>query len=111
VSAEEYTLRPLQRHRALEMSQRLTLTRTKQPPKVNIQDRPIGKTRGAEVSLPAWAFLFAELVTYTQKRVTGISDFEKKLNAIGYRVGIRLVELLPLRDSLPVRAFGLSLAI
>ena len=85
----------------------------------NIQDRPIAKTRGAEVSLTSWQFMFAEIITYTQKRVAGITDFEKKcvgvfasvacelivagrLNILGYRVGYRLVELLPLRDSLPV---------
>jgi hypothetical protein len=85
------------------MAQRLTLTKPRpQSQRVQIQDRPITKTRGTEVSLAAWAFLFAEVVSYTQNRVTGISEFEKKLNAIGYRVGTRLVELLPLRESLPV---------
>lgn len=67
-----------------------------------LQERPLNKTRGAEVSQASWAYLFSELVQYTQARVTGIADFEKKLNAVGYRVGLRLVELLPLRDSLPV---------
>lgn len=74
-------------------------------PLSTLQDRPLNKTRGSEVSLSSWAFLFGELVQYTQARVAGIADFEKKLNAIGYRVGLRLVELLPLRDSLPVGLF------
>ncbi|BGP26592.1 TRAPP complex subunit Trs31 [Rhodotorula toruloides] len=65
-----------------------------------IYDRPLVKSRGAEVSLGAWAYLFAELVQYTQKRVSGISEFEKRLSIIGYRVGARLLELLPLRDYL-----------
>lgn len=43
-----------------------------------IYDRPLVKSRGAEVSLGAWAFLFAEIVQYTQKRVSGISEFEKR---------------------------------
>ncbi|TNY23277.1 TRAPP complex subunit trs31 [Rhodotorula diobovata] len=63
-----------------------------------IYDRPLVKSRGAEVSLGAWAFLFAEIVQYTQKRVSGISEFEKRLSILGYRVGARLLELLPLRD-------------
>ena len=67
----------------------------------NILDRNLGKTRGAEVSFGAWAFLFSEIVQYTQRRVSGISDFEARLSQIGYRVGVRLVEVLPLRDSLP----------
>lgn len=84
-----------------------------------IYDRPLVKSRGAEVSLGAWAFLFAEIVSYTQKRVSGISEFEKRyvpfpsvfptpkltlfgrsLSILGYRVGARLLELLPLRDYL-----------
>ena len=43
-----------------------------------IYDRPLVKSRGAEVSLGAWAFLFSEVVQYTQKRVSGISEFEKR---------------------------------
>ncbi|KIM32553.1 hypothetical protein M408DRAFT_19953 [Serendipita vermifera MAFF 305830] len=44
----------------------------------NIYDRPLNKTRNAEVSLSAFAFLFGEMVQYTQKRVAGIADFERK---------------------------------
>lgn len=65
-----------------------------------IYDRPVTKSRGAEVSLGAWAFLFGEIVHYTQQRVSGISEFEKRLSILGYRVGARLVELVPLRDYL-----------
>jgi len=31
-----------------------------------------------EVSLGAWMFLFGEIVQYTQKQVSGISEFEKR---------------------------------
>ncbi|GAA5940686.1 TRAPP subunit TRS31 [Sporobolomyces koalae] len=65
-----------------------------------IYDRNLNKSRGTEVSLGAWMFLFGEIVQYTQKRVSGISEFEKRLSILGYRVGTRLLELLPLRDSL-----------
>lgn len=65
-----------------------------------IYDRPVTKSRGAEISLGAWAFLFAEIVRYTQQRVSGISEFENRLSILGYRVGARLVELVPLRDYL-----------
>ena len=44
----------------------------------NIYDRPLNKARNSEVSLPAFAFLFGEMVQYTQKRVGGIADFERK---------------------------------
>lgn len=78
----------------------------------------MAKARGTEVALGAWAFLFSEIIQYTQKRVSGIGEFEKRyvllpspavpqlilasnrLNILGYRVGSRLLELLPLRDYL-----------
>ncbi|KNE69411.1 hypothetical protein AMAG_13775 [Allomyces macrogynus ATCC 38327] len=51
-----------------------------------------------QVSLSAFAFLFSELVQYSQKHVKGIQDLEKRLNLVGYRVGQRLLELLVFRD-------------
>ncbi|KAL1739203.1 NO signaling/Golgi transport ligand-binding domain-containing protein [Schizophyllum fasciatum] len=71
------------------------------PPKTgarpNIYDRNLNKTRIAEVSLSAFAFLFSELVQYTQKRVSGINDLERRLNTLGYRVGTRVLELMSWR--------------
>ncbi|KAG0223635.1 TRAPP subunit trs31 [Mortierella sp. GBA43] len=64
----------------------------------NILERPLNKTRGAEVSLNAFAFLFSEMLQYTQKRVSGIQDLERKLNELGYRVGIRALDLFVWRD-------------
>ncbi|KAL7749781.1 hypothetical protein RI367_004657 [Sorochytrium milnesiophthora] len=64
----------------------------------SILDRHLNKSRNDQVSVAAFAFLFSEAVQYTQKRVTGIADLEKKLNALGYRVGQRYLELLFYRD-------------
>ncbi|KII86352.1 hypothetical protein PLICRDRAFT_114386 [Plicaturopsis crispa FD-325 SS-3] len=79
----------------------------------NIYDRSLAKTRTAEVSASAFAFLFSEVVQYTQKRVSGINDLERRqvphcvrlpcianlccrrrLNTLGYRIGTRVLELL-----------------
>ncbi|PPQ98903.1 hypothetical protein CVT24_003534 [Panaeolus cyanescens] len=60
----------------------------------NIYDRNLNKTRGAEVSAAAFAFLFSEMVQYTQKRVSGINDLERQLNTLGYRTGSRVLELM-----------------
>lgn len=49
-----------------------------QKPRGTIYDRPINKTRTAEVSASAYAFLFSEMIQYTQKRVHGIGDLEKR---------------------------------
>ncbi|TFK57674.1 transporter particle subunit trs31 [Heliocybe sulcata] len=68
---------------------------TPKPPgqRPNIYDRPLNKTRTAEVSASAFAFLFSEVVQYTQKRVAGINDLERRLNTLGYRIGTRVLEL------------------
>jgi hypothetical protein len=44
----------------------------------NIYDRNLNKTRNSEVSGAAFAFLFSEIVQYTQKRVSGINDLERQ---------------------------------
>ena len=44
----------------------------------NIYDRNLNKTRIAEISASAFAFLFSEMVQYTQKRVSGINDLERR---------------------------------
>jgi hypothetical protein len=44
----------------------------------NIYDRSLNKTRTAEISASAFAFLFSEIVQYTQKRVSGINDLERR---------------------------------
>lgn len=81
----------------------------------NIYERNLNKTRTAEVSASAFAFLFSEVVQYTQKRVSGIADLERRyvrsclvsavdpdracrLNTLGYRVGVRVLELMIWRN-------------
>lgn len=87
----------------------------------NIYDRPLNKTRTTEVSASAFAFLFSEVVQYTQKRVSGIADLERRcvglqpvwanvaltssfllfdtrLNTLGYRIGTRVLELMVWRS-------------
>ena len=50
----------------------------KPPVRPNIYDRNLNKTRTTEVSAAAFAFLISEVVQYTQKRVTGITDLERR---------------------------------
>lgn len=40
-----------------------------------------------------------EMVTYAQKRVTGIQDLERRLNEQGYPLGLKLLDLLLYRAS------------
>ena len=48
----------------------------------NIYDRNLSKARTAEVSASAYAFLFSEIVQYTQNRVSGINDFERRCDTV-----------------------------
>ena len=51
-------------------------------------DRPLARSRN-EVSLSAFAFLFAEIVQSAQTRSASVSDLEKRLEECGYGVGAR----------------------
>ena len=53
-------------------------SQAKAPPRNTIYDRPLNKTRTSEVSTSAFAFLFSEIIQYTQKRVSGIEDLERR---------------------------------
>ncbi|KAG9314708.1 NO signaling/Golgi transport ligand-binding domain-containing protein [Chiua virens] len=81
-----------------------TLTAHKPANRPSIYDRNLNKTRTAEVSASAFAFLFSEVVQYTQKRVSGINDLERRLNTLGYRVGVRVLELMVWRAESPSKA-------
>ncbi|KAI8844438.1 NO signaling/Golgi transport ligand-binding domain-containing protein [Chytriomyces cf. hyalinus JEL632] len=66
---------------------------------VPILDRTLAKGKGTnETSLAAFSFLFSELIQYSQKRVAGIADLEKRLANLGYRVGLRTLELTLWRE-------------
>ena len=66
------------------------------PNRPNIYDRNLNKTRGTEVSGAAFAFLFSEIVQYTQKRVSGINDLERQW--VVYHIGITLSESILLHE-------------
>jgi hypothetical protein len=43
-----------------------------------ILDRPLNRSKGGEVGMGAWAFLFGEIVSYSQSRVDSVTDLEKR---------------------------------
>lgn len=43
-----------------------------------IYDRHLNRTRTAELSRASFAYLFSEMVSYAQKKVTGIQDLERR---------------------------------
>src|SRR3569833_2743882 len=43
-----------------------------------IYHRPLNRSRTGELSQASFAYLFSEMVTYAQRKVTGIQDLEKR---------------------------------
>jgi len=74
-----------------------------------IYHRPLDRTRKQELSQASFAYLFGEMVSYAQKRVTDIQDLEKRLNNQGHPIGLKLLDLLLYRE--PVRTQTRSLNI
>ncbi|EFA85219.1 hypothetical protein PPL_02219 [Heterostelium album PN500] len=64
---------------------------------VNIVDRPLSKGK-TEINLSSFAFLFSELIQYSQDRIKAGHELEKKLSDIGFLVGTRVLELLVVRE-------------
>ncbi|KUI57295.1 Transport protein particle subunit trs31 [Cytospora mali] len=63
-----------------------------------IYHRTLNRTRTSELSQASFAYLFAEMVSYAQRRVTGIQDLEKRLNVQGHPIGLKLLDLLLHRE-------------
>ncbi|KAJ1817928.1 protein particle complex subunit [Coemansia sp. RSA 2598] len=61
-------------------------------------EQNVARAKRDKVSLNAFAFVFAEIIRYSQNRVLGIQDLEAKLSEIGKRVGVRVFELTMWRE-------------
>ncbi|KAK5149151.1 NO signaling/Golgi transport ligand-binding domain-containing protein [Cryomyces antarcticus] len=66
--------------------------------KKTIYDRNLNRTRTSELSRASLAYLFIEMISYAQKRAPSVSDLEKRLNASGYPLGLKLLDLLIYRE-------------
>jgi trafficking protein particle complex subunit 5 len=64
-----------------------------------IYDKPLAKPRG-EVSLSAFTYLFSEMIQYYHGRVTTIEEIEKKLYDAGYGIGLRMIEIIGVREKI-----------
>ncbi|KAF2734121.1 trafficking protein particle complex subunit 5, partial [Polyplosphaeria fusca] len=62
--------------------------------KKTIYDRNINRSKNAELSRAAFAYLFIEMIAYAQKGVRDVNALEKRLNTQGYPLGLRLLDLL-----------------
>ncbi|XP_042863049.1 trafficking protein particle complex subunit 5-like [Penaeus japonicus] len=63
----------------------------------SILDKSLSRGK-SEVSLTAYALMFSEMVQYSHNRVTSVNELHNKLSELGQSVGVRMVELLFVRD-------------
>lgn len=70
--------------------------------KKTIYDRNLNRTKNAELSRAAFAYLFVEMIAYAQRNVRDIATLEKRLNTQGYPLGLRLLDLLLSRSPQPL---------
>jgi len=66
--------------------------------KLSVYDRPLHKQR-TEVSLSAFAFLFAEVVDYCLKKVGAMQELEERLHELGVPIGARVLDLYCCREN------------
>ncbi|KAH6649033.1 NO signaling/Golgi transport ligand-binding domain-containing protein [Truncatella angustata] len=63
-----------------------------------IYHRPLNRTKTAELSGAAFAYLFSEMVSYASNKIASIQDLEKRLNTAGHPLGLKLLDLLLYRE-------------
>uniref|UniRef100_A0A914EII2 Trafficking protein particle complex subunit 5 n=1 Tax=Acrobeloides nanus TaxID=290746 RepID=A0A914EII2_9BILA len=64
---------------------------------VSILDKSLSKGK-AEVNLSSFALLFAEMIRYAQNKVNSVEELQAKLAEYGRFVGVRLLDLIVLRE-------------
>lgn len=64
---------------------------------VSVIDKPLSKGK-KEVSLSAFSYMFSELVQYCQAKVDSTQELQQKLSDAGYGIGLKVLELLSLRE-------------
>ncbi|ODV95777.1 hypothetical protein PACTADRAFT_30423, partial [Pachysolen tannophilus NRRL Y-2460] len=52
-----------------------------------------------DINLSSLSFLFSEMISLSQSNSKGIQHLEKKLNNLGYSIGIKYLELINLREN------------
>ncbi|CAI6340974.1 unnamed protein product [Periconia digitata] len=70
--------------------------------KKTIYDRNLNRSKNAELSRAAFAYLFIEMISYAQRSAKDVGDLEQRLNNQGYPLGIRLLDLLLTRSANPL---------
>lgn len=65
--------------------------------KSSILDKTLAKGKN-EVSLSLFALVFSEIIQYSQKSCTSVTDLSDKIHSLGFDVGSRLLDLYVFRE-------------
>lgn len=65
--------------------------------KNSILDKILPKGKN-EVSLSLFALVFSEIIQYSQKSCSSVTDLSDKIHSLGYDVGSRLLDLYVFRE-------------
>ncbi|XP_041475355.1 trafficking protein particle complex subunit 5-like [Lytechinus variegatus] len=65
--------------------------------KTSLVDRPLSKGK-SEMNISTFALLFSEMVQYCQNRVSSVPELQSKLSDMGQHVGVRILDLLFIRE-------------
>ncbi|CAG0920174.1 unnamed protein product [Notodromas monacha] len=68
-----------------------------QPMKTGILDKSLNRGR-TDLNVSAYAFLFSEIVQYSQNRSQTVPELQKRLSDLGFHVGSRMLDLVVLRE-------------
>jgi len=74
-----------------------TITLIQSRAKTSILDKSLSKGKG-EVHLSSFALLFSEIIQYCQNRSNSVADLQAKLSDLGKQVGIKVIDLIILRE-------------
>lgn len=66
--------------------------------KNSILDKTLTTKGKNEVSLSLFALVFSEIIQYSQKSCSSVSDLSEKIHSLGYDVGSRLLDLYVFRE-------------
>lgn len=80
------------------MSQGVQKPLPPQPTSHTIYDKNLLRNNH-DINISSLSFLFGEIVSWTQKNSKGLQDLEKRLNHLGYSIGIKYLELINFREN------------
>ena len=82
------------------------LSNTPTPTAHRIYTRHLNRSQTALLSRASFAYLFAEMISYTKQNISSVTALELRLSQLGYPLGLKLFDLLLYRTPGAVNSAG-----